>query len=237
MPNARGAPDTLALRIAIGLTLSDRPGIFSGMFSLPYPTDEEVTNELGDKFLESLVAAVRGARTDYHDMQAWRPGWFPTMHARCLSNLIHDRVWARLIALIESDAAADVIEKGPTREIAIGIHLRLRIKRHSAGDKISTYPTRTAIEFWRQTTDTLPGLEEIRIAVGYRWDRELREIETPVVSLRDGKDNVIWAIELTEPAEGERVTWRPIEPTLPTIDLGEGLASEADDDEGEASAP
>jgi hypothetical protein len=87
------------------------------MFSLPYPTDEEVTNELGDKFLESLVAAVRGARTDYHDMQGWRPGWFPTMHARCLSNLIHDRVWARLVALIESDAVADVIEKGATREM------------------------------------------------------------------------------------------------------------------------
>jgi hypothetical protein len=201
------------------------------MFSAPYPTDDEVVAELGDTFLESLVDAVRGARTDLNDMQTWRPGWFPTMHARCLSNLIHDRIWARLIALIENEDDANFLEKGPTREIAIGVHLRLRVKRHLAGDRISTYPTRTAIEFWRQTTDTLPGLEEIRIAVGYRWDRELRVIEAPVISLRDGKDNVIWAIELSEPAEGVKVTWNPIEPTLPTIDLGD-LASEADDDEG-----
>lgn len=206
------------------------------MFSVPYPTDEEVAGELGDKFLESLVSAVRGARADLNDMREWRPGWFPTMHARCLSNLIHDRIWARLIALIETENAANVIESGPTREIAIGIHLRLRAKRHLTNDRISTYPTRTAIEFWRQSTDTLPGLEEVRIAVGYRWDRELREIEAPVVSLRDGKDNVIWAIELSEPAEGEKVTWTPIEPNLPTIDLGD-LASEVDDDEGEAGTP
>ncbi|CAM3934443.1 hypothetical protein MYSE111917_01160 [Mycobacterium senriense] len=214
--------------------MSDPAGIFSGMFSAPYPTDDEVVAELGDKFLDSLVAAVRGARNDLNDMRGWRPGWFPTMHARCLSNLIHDRMWAHLVTLIDSDADANIIEVGPTREIALGIHLRLRIKRHLAGDRISTYPTRTAIEFWRQNTDTLPGLEEVRIAVGYRWDRELREIEAPVVSLRDGKDNVIWAIELSEPAEGEKVSWKPIEPTLPTIDLGD-LASDAEDDEGEAS--
>ncbi|BBY60608.1 hypothetical protein MSAR_37440 [Mycolicibacterium sarraceniae] len=101
------------------------------------------------------------------------------------------------------------------------------------GDRISTYPTRTAIEFWQQNNDMLPGLEEVRIAVGYRWDNELREIEAPVVSLRDGRDNVIWAIELSEPAEGEKVSWKPIESTLPTIDLGD-LASDTDDDEGEA---
>jgi hypothetical protein len=210
-------------------------GIFSGMFSAPYPTDDQVVDELGDKFLESLVKSVRGTRDDIREMREWRPGWFPTMHTRCLSNLIHDRIWAQLVALIESDAAANVIEKGATREIAIGVHLRLRIKRHHAGDRISTYPTRTAIEFWQQNADALPGFEEVRIAVGYRWDPETRQIGAPLVSLRDGKDNVIWAIELSEPVEGEKVTWRPIEPTLPTIDLGD-LGAEIDD-EGEASTP
>ncbi|SIP65218.1 hypothetical protein BN9982_1720002 [Mycobacterium tuberculosis] len=42
----------------------------------------------------------------------------------------------------------------------VGAHLRLRIKRHHAGDEISTYPTRTAIEFWQQgsqlATDRAP---------------------------------------------------------------------------------
>jgi hypothetical protein len=205
------------------------------MFSAPYPTDQEVVDELGDKFLEALVGAVRGARTDIDDMRTWRQSWFPTMHSRCLSNIIHDRVWARLIALIESDAATKVIEKGATREIAIGIHLRLRIKRHHAGDRISTYPTRTAIEFWRQSNDMLPGLEEVRVAVGYRWDPDVRQVGAPLISLRDGKDNVIWAVELSEPAEGEKVSWTPIEPTLPTIDLGE-LGAEAND-EGDTGTP
>jgi hypothetical protein len=216
--------------------LSVPVGIFSGMFSDPYPTDVEVVTELGDKFLEALVTALGGARIDLHDMREWRQSWFPTMHSRCLSNLIHDRIWARLVALIEPHAGAEVIERGPTREIAIGRHLRLRIKRHHAGDRISTYPTRTAIEFWQQNNDTLPGLEEVRVAVGYRWDPVTRLIGAPLVSLRDGKDNVIWAVELSEPAEGEKVTWKPIEPTLPTIDLGD-LGDDQADDEGEASTP
>jgi hypothetical protein len=204
------------------------------MFSSPYPTSEEVVDELGDRFLEAAAGTVGAARIDLGEMREWRPAWFPTMHSRCLSNLLHDRVWSHLVARVESDPAANVIERGPTREIAIGTHLRLRIKRHHIGDKISTYPTRTAIEFWRQNNDTLPGLEEVRVAVGYRWDPDARQVGAPVLSLRDGTDNVIWAIELSEPAAGEKVTWTPIEPTLPTIDLGE-LGAEIDD-EGEKSS-
>jgi hypothetical protein len=192
------------------------------MFSAPYPTDDEVMTELGDKFLTALVGSVRGARVDIADMRKWRPSWFPTMHNRCLSNLIHDRIWARLIAMIESDSDTNIIEKGATREIAVGVNLRLRVKRHHVDDKISTYPTRTAIEFWQQGSQyAFPGLEEVRIAVGYRWDRDAREIGAPLLSLRDGKDNVIWAVELDEPAEGVKVTWKPIEPTLPSIDLSD----------------
>jgi hypothetical protein len=156
-------------------------------------------------------------------MREWQPGWFPMMHSRCLSNLIHDRIWARLVAGIESDPSAVAVEYGATREIAVGLNFRLRIKRHHIGDKISTYPTRTALAFWEQDAErpTLEGLEEIRLAVGYRWDADEREIEAPVLSLRDGKDNVIWAIELDEPAAGAKITWKPIDPTLPSIDLGD----------------
>jgi hypothetical protein len=206
------------------------------MFSAPYPTSDEIVAELGDKFLEATVQAVRGARTDIDEMREWRPGWFPTMHSRCMSNLIHDRIWARLVAAVELDAATNIIEVGATREIAIGPHLRLRIKRHHTGDRISTYPTRTAIEFWQQSLGALPGLEEVRIAVGYRWDPDIRRIGAPLVSLRDGRDNVIWAIELNEPAEGEIVTWNPVAPTDPTIDLGE-LGIDDTDGRGDASSP
>lgn len=211
-----------------------RPGIFSGMFSTPYPTSAEVVGELGDKFLEAVAKSVSGARVDVGEMREWRPSWFPTMHSRCLSNIVHDRVWARLVTLIESDRDTEIIDKGATREIAIGTHLRLRIKRHHVRDRISTYPTRTAIEFWQQNANALPGLEEVRVAVGYRWDPDARHVGAPLVSLRDGKDNVIWAIELSEPVEGEKVTWTPIEPMLPTIDLGD-LGAEIED-EGKTSS-
>jgi hypothetical protein len=206
------------------------------MFSEPYPTDHEVVTELGDKFLTALVGAVRGARSDINDLREWRPNWFPLMHSRVLSNLIHDRIWARLVADIDDDPATNVIEKGPTREVAVGPHLRLRVKRHHIGDKISTYPTRTAIEFWQQSTNyQIPGLEEVRIAVGYRWDPETREVGAPRLSLRDGKDNVIWAVELDEPAEGVAVRWTPVEPTLPSIEFGD-LADETED-EGTSDSP
>lgn len=116
------------------------------MFSEPYPTDGEVMTELGDKFLAALVGTIRDTRFDIADMRNWRPGWFPTMHSRCLSNLIHDRIWAHLVTLIASNPGTSIKDKGATREIVVGAHLRLRIKRHHAGDEISTYPTRTAIE-------------------------------------------------------------------------------------------
>ncbi|CCK64150.1 Conserved protein of unknown function [Mycobacterium canettii CIPT 140070017] len=104
----------------------------------------------------------------------------------------------------------------------VGAHLRLRIKRHHAGDEISTYPTQTAIEFWQQGSQpAFPGLEEVRIAVGYRWHPDTRDIGAPLLSLRDGKDHVIWVVELDEPAAGVKITWTPIQPTLPSIDFGD----------------
>lgn len=178
--------------------------------------------ELGDKFLAALVGTIRDTRFDIADMRNWRPGWFPTMYSRCLSNLIHDRIWAHLVTLIASNPGTSIKDKGATREIVVGAHLRLRIKRHHAGDEISTYPTRTAIEFWQQGSQlAFPGLEEVRIAVGYRWDPDTREIGAPLLSLRDGKDHVIWVVELDEPAAGVKITWTPIEPTLPSIDFGD----------------
>lgn len=141
--------------------------------------------ELGDKFLAALVGTIRDTRFDIADMRNWRPGWFPTMHSRCLSNLIHDRIWAHLVTLIASNPGTSIKDKGATREIVVGAHLRLRIKRHHAGDEISTYPTRTAIEFWQQGSQpAFPGLEEVRIAVGYRWDPDTREIRPPAVASR-----------------------------------------------------
>ncbi len=173
----------------------------------------ETLNGVGREAGEMLGAAG-GHRIDRPQTQPAR--------LRCLSNLIHDRIWAHLVTLIASNPGTSIKDKGATREIVVGAHLRLRIKRHHAGDEISTYPTRTAIEFWQQGSQpAFPGLEEVRIAVGYRWDPDTREIGAPLLSLRDGKDHVIWVVELDEPAAGVKITWTPIEPTLPSIDFGD----------------
>lgn len=209
--------------------------MFFGMFS---PIDRDaVLAGLGDKFLVAFAGAVVAARQDHADMQAWRPGWFPTMHSRCLSNLIHDRIWAHLVAAVESDPAAVVHESGPTRQIQVGTNYLLRIKRHRRGNRISTYPTQTALQFWLQdSAPALDGLELITLAAGYRWDEDLREVKTPVLSYRDGKDNPIWAVELDEPESGATsIRWSPIDtPDLPTIDFGD-LGE--DDETGDSSQP
>jgi hypothetical protein len=184
---------------------------------------------LGDKFLSAFAGSVTAARQDIRDMRAWRPSWFPTMHSRCLSNLIHDRIWAHLVHAVQDDDSTVLVEHGPTREVQVGVNLRLRIKRHRFADQISTYPTPTALAFYLQYALALPGLELVTLAAGYRWHTDLREIGAPVISYREGKDNPIWAVELAEPKTGaEPITWTPItSPELPTIEYDDAAEDDS----------
>jgi hypothetical protein len=100
---------------------------------------------------------------------------------------------------------------------------RARVKRHGARDRVRSYPTKSALAFWAQS-DTLEGLEEVRLGFGYRWDPDEREVGRTVISLRDGLDTeAIWVVEVdTAAGEGSaRITWTPVDPSLPQIDLYE----------------
>lgn len=201
--------------------------MFSGMFSSLKP-DITLTG-LGDKFLGALVSAVSSARTDLDAMRREHPSWFSTMHGRTLAGIIHDRIWAPLTADLEDDDTIVIVDDGPTRQIHVGLHYLLRIKRHRYRNRISTYPTQTALDFWTQEQEPLPGFELVTLAAGYRWDHDLREIQQPVISYRDGKDNPIWLVELEEPQDGvSAITWTtvPTGPALPEVQVG-------DEDEGE----
>lgn len=61
----------------------------------------------------------------------------------------------------------------------------------------------------------LPGMEEVRLAAGYRWDRETRSMGPALLSYRDGQDNVMWAVEIESPADAvtpirvKQVDWPP----------------------------
>jgi hypothetical protein len=192
----------------------------------PSQDPDEVLTGLGDEFLRALAGAVVSARMDISEMRAWRPGWFPPMSVRCLANLIHDRIWAHFAAAVDGSTAMHLVQSGPTREVQVGMNFRLRIKRHHNDDGISTYPTETALDFYLQEQMPIEGLELVKLTAGYRWDAEMREILAPVISYRDGKDNPIWAVELSEPdAETAPIRWAPIAtPSLPLVDLGDAAA-------------
>jgi hypothetical protein len=201
------------------------------MFSADDPN--EVLTALGDKFLQSLVIAVGGTRDDLEAMRGWRPSWFPTMSDRCLANLIHDRLWAHMSGSAGEEVDTTMYESGVTREITVGQQFRLRLKRHHLDDRVSNYPTQAALAFWIQQTDgVLPSMEEVTLAAGYRWHAETKSIGVPVISYRDGQENVIWAMELLGDASTDEVTsiaWAPVStPDLPVIDVtGIGNEDEA----------
>jgi hypothetical protein len=189
---------------------------------------DEVLAALGDKFLQGLVSAVGGTRNDLEEFRQWRPGWFPTMSDRCLANLIHDRLWAHMLGVSDEPAQHVVMyESGATREVVVD-RFRLRLKRHHFDDRVSNYPTQTALDFWVQNNSgVLPGMEEITLAAGYRWHTDTKSVGAPVISYRDGQEKVIWAVELLSGAAGATgggpvapISWNPLSgPDLPAIDV------------------
>ncbi|MGH8350293.1 MAG: hypothetical protein ACRES5_27570 [Pseudomonas sp.] len=158
------------------------------------------------------------------------------MSGRCLANLIHDRIWARLVAAVDGHPGIETVDRESVREIWISQNYQIRIKRHHPEDQISTYPTAAALEFWAQGSQ-LRSLEAITLGAGYRWITEERRIGPAVISYRDGKDNPIWAVELSGPGEGvETISWMPIvRPDLPSVDLFDATRIE-ERDEGAPSS-
>ena len=195
------------------------------MFSLP--SDEQVTAALGDKFLTCFVDAVDAARGDYEEFREWRPSWFASFTNRFTSNFVHERVWAYMVAGLDDQADVVILDKEPRRELIVGGKYVMRIKRHSEADRIRSYPTSAALDFWAQKP-ALAGLEQISLAVGYIWDKDERAVKAPVLSLRDGLDKrPVWAIRFTSRMAGaDSIAWEPIEPTDPTMDLSTILKSE-----------
>lgn len=200
------------------------------MFS--YPPTEDVLRDLGDKVVGALVDATKVTRSDLAEYRSTFPGWVADSSERGLSNWIHDRLWAHLRrALTDMDSVA-LADQGVKREITVGIRYRARVKRHGVRDRVRSYPTRSALAFWAQS-ETLEGLEEIRLGFGYRWDPDEREVGSTVISLRDGLDTeAIWVVEVDAAAHqgGTAITWTPVDPSLPQIDLYEAAADEGEED-------
>ncbi len=208
----------------VGVRLSDdQPGIFSGMES--YPSFEDVCFDLGDKVTSSISRSAVLTAADLLDYRTIRPLWVSRSSERGLAGWLHDRMWVHLVDQLEEVSDVLIVDREPMREIFVGKRYRLRVKRHHPGGGVSTYPTQTALDFLLQDQQlAIEGLEEIRLITGYLWESDLRQVGVPVLSLRDGRDKVLWMRALP-PAAGASgvVDLTPpsvVGPTAPTIEVG-----------------
>jgi len=142
------------------------------------------------------------------------PMWASDGTDRGLLNWCHDRSWAHLSVRFDGMTEVSVIDRIPTREFYVRTRYRLRWKKHDLNDMTSAYPTQMVLDFEAQDQAALDGLERVHLTAGYRWDPTSREIADGVLTLRDGRDNVIWAHLLDEPKGGYGVTQvTPIAPS------------------------
>lgn len=182
----------------------------------PYPDFREVLDGLGPKVVRGLSKAMDKTVRDLADYRANHPDWVAGSSERGLANWIHDRLWANILTELDGQPDVTLTDREPTREITVGITYRLRVKRHSDTSKVSSYPTQTALQFYMQGPQpAFPGMEEIRLAAGYRWDRELREIGEAVLSLRDGMDKKLWEITLPPASDVDGLGGIPAQPRTP----------------------
>jgi len=170
------------------------------MFDAPEP--DVVLHVLGDKVVHGLSRSVALGRQDLAEYRSAHPGWVADACERGLANWIHDRVWAHLLVQVEGIDEVSIVDREPTREVYVGTMYRVRVKRHHTDGLVNTYPTQTALDFLGQGgTLPIPTLEEINLIAGYEWDREERAMGAPLLSLRNGRTNIIWSVELPEVGE------------------------------------
>lgn len=204
-----------------------------------YPTAEEALAEIGEKPVAAFSLCVTNARRDLQSYREAFPDWVAEHSERGLANWISDRIWAHLGRLADAIPGMEMYESGVTREVIIGLNYRFRVKRHDEDGKVASYETSAFLEFVTQSDDgVLPGMKETRLIAGYDWVKELRNIGSPVVSLRDGKDNIIWKELLRElPDEGYGGAGGGViapdqdGPTGPTVDLPDTIGKRAEEAE------
>jgi hypothetical protein len=202
-----------------------------------FPLSQQVFDDIGEKPLRTFAQCVAGARTDLADYRRLLPHFVADHSERGLANWISDRLWARLVNLAEAVPGMEMIEQGVLREVTIGYNFRLRVKRHDVVGDVASYPTPTFLEFAEQPEGQLEGLKETRLIAGYEWLKDRRDIGDAVMSLRDGKDNIIWCERLPLPEEGEAggdvITPQTPTPPAPVVDVGDigQKAKDSADDE------
>ena len=150
---------------------------------------------------------------------------------RGLLNWIHDQFFAHARVQFRAQVeGVSILDREPTRDIFIGHTFRVRLKKHASNDMVSSYPTDAFLAFAVQDPPQL--LQQVRLIGGYRWDAETNSIGTAVLSARDGRSKVLWAIELAEAvAEDGLASFElriPSDANLPDLPIIESVEIEKD---------
>jgi hypothetical protein len=202
--------------------------VFPGMISHPSP--EAVVSELGDKVVDAIVHAVKVAKEKFAEYREQHPDWAADNAARTIADLIHDWMWTDVKQQLDLLPHVNLIDKDPRREIAVRVQSEdrlfyvLRIKLHHLDGRTSSYQTETVMDFELQgVNETFPGWGEVRLEAGYEWDKDTRTMGAPVISLRHGRNNIIWVHELPDHSAPAGATvsgpTRPGAPTLPVVEV------------------
>lgn len=177
---------------------------------------------LGQQVLSAIVTARDQSASDLANWRRSTPAEMSRATPRGLANRISDSFVAHMLAALDGVDGVTFRERGVSRQFVVRDKVILICKRHDAKDKISSYPTRSALEIWGGAM-TLDGLGTVNLAAGYRWDKELREIGAPVLSFRKGlRARPSWIVDLGRDADDVVAPVRivpPTAPTLPTLDL------------------
>jgi hypothetical protein len=223
---------------ASGRRLHQPPGIFPGMISHPSP--EAVVSELGDKVVDAIVQAVAVAKVQFELYRQQHPAWAAENAARTIADMIHDWMWAELKQQLDLLSHVNLVDKDPRREIGVQVQspdrlsYLMRIKLHHLDGRTSSYQTQTVIDFELQgQTPTFPGWSEVRLEAGYEWDKNTRTMGAPVISLRNGRNKIIWVHPLPDqsapPQVDGTIVTHPSKPG-PTAPVVEVLGHEANDE-------
>lgn len=201
-----------------------------------HPTAEQVLAGIGEKAVEAFSRSFRRSAVDLATYRRCHPQWVADHGERGLANWISDRCWAHLLVLADGVPDMTMKEQGVTREVRVGQNYRFRVKRHDYEGNIASYPTQTFLEFVEQPDGQLDGMVEVRLVAGYEWVKESRDIGDAVISLRDGRENIIWKEPLPvfpDAGEGDDdgvadvVTPQSPQPIPPGISVSEEVGKEA----------
>ena len=184
-------------------------------------------------------ACGRGCEGKFAQYREQHPDWAADNAARTIADLIHDWMWTDVKQQLDSLPHVNLIDEDPRREIAVRVHSEerlsylLRIKLHHLDGRTSSYQTQTVMDFELQgVNETFPA------GTKSAWRRatsgqDTRTMGAPVISLRHGRNKIIWVYQLSGQGGSAGATVsRPTGPGAPTLPVVEVPGRDSEEQTG-----